>query len=192
MKKSWKLCWTLFISTFTLSAFTFGGGYVIVPLMKKKFVDRLKWIDEEEMLNLIAISQSSPGAIAINASILVGYRMAGIPGAILTVFGTVLPPLIIITIISFFYKEFKESRAINALLRGMQAGVAAVITDVVLSMGTNIVKMKKLLSVVMMGAAFVAAFFFDINVIWIILVCGIIGAVSVIYREKQGKGVIKP
>lgn len=192
MKKSLKLYWTLFLSTFSLSAFTFGGGYVIVPLMKKKFVDQLKWIEEEEMLNLVAISQSSPGAIAVNASILVGYRMAGIPGAMITVFGTVLPPLIIITIISFFYTEFKENRAINALLKGMQAGVAAVITDVVLSMGTNIVKTKKLLSIIMMGSAFIAAFFFDINVVLIILICGIIGAITVIYREIKGKGVIKP
>lgn len=163
-----------------------------MPLMKKKFVDQLKWIEEEEMLNLVAISQSSPGAIAVNASILVGYRMAGIPGAMITVFGTVLPPLIIITIISFFYTEFKENRAINALLKGMQAGVAAVITDVVLSMGTNIVKTKKLLSIIMMGSAFIAAFFFDINVVLIILICGIIGAITVIYREIKGKGVIKP
>lgn len=163
-----------------------------MPLMKKKFVDQLKWIEEEEMLNLVAISQSSPGAIAVNASILVGYRMAGIPGAMITVFGTVLPPLIIITIISFFYTEFKENRAINALLKGMQAGVAAVITDVVLSVGTNIVKTKKLLSIIMMGSAFIAAFFFDINVVLIILICGIIGAITVIYREIKGKGVIKP
>jgi chromate transporter len=191
MKKNWKLYWTLFSSTFTLSAFTFGGGYVIVPLMKKKFVDHLKWIEEEEMLNLVAISQSSPGAIAINASILVGYRMAGIPGAIVTVFGTVLPPLVILTVISFFYTAFKESRVINAILKGMQAGVAAVIMDVVLSMSGNIIKSKQILSVVMMAAAFVVAFFTDINVIFIILVCGVIGAITVIYREKKGKGVIK-
>lgn len=192
MKKDWKLYWTLFISTFSLSALTFGGGYVIVPLMKKRFVDKLKWIEEDEMLNLVAISQSSLGAIAINASILVGYRMAGIPGSIVTVCGTVLPPLFILTVISFFYTSFKESRAVNALLKGMQAGVAAVIIDVVLSMGIKIVKGKKILSILTMAAAFIAAFFFHINVVLIILICGVIGAITVIYREKKGKGVIKP
>ena len=79
MKKDKRFYWNLFFSTFTLSAFTFGGGYVIVPLMQKRFVKDLKWIDEDEMLDLVAIGQSAPGPIAINTSILVGYRMAGIP-----------------------------------------------------------------------------------------------------------------
>lgn len=191
MKKTWKLYWTLFVSTFSLSAFTFGGGYVIVPLMKKKFVENLKWIEEEEMLNIVALSQSSPGAIAINCSILVGYRMAGIPGSIVTVFGTVLPPLIILTVISFCYEAFKSSTVVNALLKGMQAGVAAVIVDVVIGMSGKIFKTKQIFSILMMLGAFIAAFVFDVNVALIIIICGIIGAAAVIYREKNGKGVIK-
>lgn len=192
MKKNWKLYLTLFTSTFSLSAFTFGGGYVIVPLMKKRFVDKLKWIEEEEMLNLVAISQSSPGVIAINASILVGYRLAGVLGSVVTVLGTALPPLITLTIISFFYDAFKSSMIVSALLKGMEAGVAAMIIDVVLGMGSNVIKGKQVLSILMMVGAFLAAFVFDINVALIILVCGIIGAINVIYREKNGKGVIKP
>ncbi len=192
MKKTWNLYWTLFASTFSLSAFTFGGGYVIVPLMKKKFVDNLKWIEEEEMLNLVALSQSSPGAIAINCSILVGYRMAGVFGSLVTVFGTVLPPLIILTVISSFYEAFKNSELINALLKGMQAGVAAVIVDVVIGMSGKILKGKQVFSILMMLGAFVAAFVYDVNVAFIILICGVVGAIAVIYREKTGKGVIKP
>lgn len=191
IKRSWKLYWKLFTSTFTLSAFTFGGGYVIVPLMKKKFVDGLHWIEEEEMLNLVAISQSSPGAIAVNASILVGYHMAGIAGALLATLGTVLPPLIIITVISFFYDSFRDNLVVRALLKGMQAGVAAIISDVVLSMGGKIIKQKQALSILIMAGAFIAAYFFDINVAYIILACGVIGAINVIYREKK-KGVEKP
>jgi chromate transporter len=160
--------------------------------MKKKFVDNLKWIEEEEMLNLVALSQSSPGAIAINCSILVGYRMAGIPGSIVSVFGTVLPPLIILTVISFFYEAFKTSTVVNALLKGMQAGVAAVIVDVVIGMSGKIFKTKQVFSILMMLGAFIAAFVFDVNVALIIIICGIIGAIAVIYREKTGKGVIKP
>ena len=98
----------LFFSTFQLSACTFGGGFVIIPLMRKKFVDELGWIDEDEMLDLTAIAQSSPGAIAVNASILVGYHVAGFLGAMLTVLGTILPPLIIISIISMFYRAFRD------------------------------------------------------------------------------------
>ncbi len=188
MKKDAKFYWKLFTSTFLLSAFTFGGGYVIVPLMKKKFVEGLHWIEEEEMLNLVAIAQSSPGPIAVNTSILIGYRMAGLPGAFLSTFGTVLPPLIILTVISFFYQSFKESTVINALLKGMQAGVAAVIMDVVIGMTGKVLKGKQVFSILMMVAAFTATFVFDINVIYIILICGLIGAVSVIYREKKRKG----
>ena len=83
----------LFISTFYLSAFTFGGGYVIVTLMKKTFVDQYRWIDEEEMLDLVAIAQSCPGAIAVNGAIVVGYKLAGLPGVMTSVLATVIPPL---------------------------------------------------------------------------------------------------
>ena len=121
----------LFTSTFYLSAFTFGGGYVIIPLMKKKFVDDLQWIEKDEMLNFAAIAQSSPGAVAVNAAILLGYRIAGIPGALVTILGTVLPPLLILSVISFFYAAFRDNAVVNAVLKGMQAGVTAVIADVV-------------------------------------------------------------
>ena len=105
--------WRLFLSTFQLSAFTFGGGYVIVPLMKERFVRRLGWIDEEEMLDLVSIAQSSPGAMAVNTSILVGYRMAGVPGALVSVCGTALPPLIILSVISLFYVAFRDNRVVR-------------------------------------------------------------------------------
>ena len=87
-KKLWKIFW----STFYLSAFTFGGGYVIVSLMKKKFVDEYHWIEEEEMLDLVAIAQSAPGAIAVNGAIVIGYKLAGIAGILTAIAGTVIPP----------------------------------------------------------------------------------------------------
>ncbi len=188
MKKGFKLYWQLFTSTFMLSAFTFGGGYVIVPLMKKKFVDKLNWIEEEEMLNMVALAQSAPGPIAVNTSILVGFKIAGVAGALVTVFGTILPPLVILTIISFFYQSFRDSRIISALLKGMQAGVAAVIMDVVLGMAGNIIKGKQAVSILMMTAAFAVTLFFDINVIYIILVSGFIGALLILYRGRKGEG----
>ncbi|WMJ89400.1 chromate transporter [Anaerocolumna sp. MB42-C2] len=187
MNKKWIIYRKLFFSTFTISAFTVGGGYVIVPLMRKKFVEDLKWIEEKEMLDLMAIAQSSPGPIAVNASILMGYRMAGLPGVLTTVLGTVLPPFIILSIISSFYIAFRDNPYINAVLKGMQAGIAAVIIDVILSMGNSIVKEKESISVIVMFAAFIAAYFFHINVIYIILVCGTIGALTVLYCSKLNK-----
>ena len=142
---------SLFLSTFYLSAFTFGGGYVIVTLMKRKFVDELHWIDEDEMLDLVAIAQSAPGAIAVNGAIVVGYKLAGLLGALVAILATILPPFVIISAISFFYELFRDSFVISTLLAGMQAGVAAVIASVVWDMGGGIVKQKSALSLVIMA-----------------------------------------
>ena len=178
----------LFFSTFQLSACTFGGGFVIIPLMRKKFVEELHWIDEEEMMDLTAIAQSSPGAIAVNASILIGYRVAGIPGALLTVLVTILPPLVIISVISFFYQAFRDNRIVNMVMAGMLAGVAAVICDVVITMGTEIIRRKRLLPVVVLLLSFIAVRFFNINIILILLICGVVGAIDTFLRGKSGKG----
>ena len=132
-----KVLWKLFISTLYLSAFTFGGGYVIVTLMKKKFVDDLHWIDEKEMLDLVAIAQSSPGAIAVNGAIVVGYKLAGIAGVLVSILGTMLPPFVIISVISAFYQAFRSNFFISQMLEGMQAGVGAVIASVTYESGNR-------------------------------------------------------
>ena len=179
---------TLFLATLQLSAFTFGGGFVIIPLMRKKFVEKLGWIDEQEMLDFTAIAQSSPGAIAVNASILVGYRVAGVPGALLTVCGTILPPLVIISVISLFYATFRDNAIVSMAMAGMLAGVAAVICDVVYTMGKAVFKLHRVLPVVVMLASFAAVRFLNVNIILIILVCGVVGAVDSFLRgKKQGK-----
>lgn len=187
-KPSLKTYWTLFTSTFLLSAFTFGGGYIIVPLMKQKFVDGLHWLEEREMLDLTAIAQSAPGPIAVNASILVGWRVGGLPGAGVAIFGTVLPPLIILSVLSLFYAAFKANRFVAALLKGMQAGVAAVIASVVVDMAGNILRAKDWLSDLIMAAAFLCTWFFGVNVIWIILACGVLGVAATLLRARKGGG----
>ena len=120
VRKKQKVLWKLFLSTLYLSAFTFGGGYVIVTLMKDKFVDKYHWIEENEMLDLIAIAQSAPGAIAVNGAIVVGYKLAGLAGVLTAIFGTVLPPFLIISVISVFYQIFRDNFIISELLDGMQ------------------------------------------------------------------------
>ena len=177
----------LFCSTFYLSAFTFGGGYVIIPLMRKKFVEDYHWIEEKEILDLTAIAQSSPGAIAVNAAVIIGYRLAGILGALVALVGTVLPPLIIISVISLFYQAFRDNVVVNAVLKGMQAGVAAVIADVTASMAIGIGKEKKLIPILIMIAAFIANYFLNVNVIIIILVCAVVGALALFWQQRRGK-----
>ena len=143
MKKDLKTYITLFTSAFTISAFTFGGGFVIIPLMKSKFCDDLKWIEEEEILDLISIAQSSPGAIAVNVSVIIGYRIAGLLGAIITAIATILPPLITLSIVSVFYNYLKDNKIFASILRGMQAGVAAVVIDVAFDLVVKVVKKKE-------------------------------------------------
>lgn len=184
MKKDFQTYWTLFVSTFLLSAFTFGGGYVIVPLMQKKFVEDLKWIDRKEILDLVAIAQSSPGAIAINTSILLGYRIGGVIGTAIAILGAVLPPLIIISLISIFYDAFRSNIYIAALLKGMRIGVAAIITDVVLQLGHNVIRGKKIVYIIVMILSFIAVVFFKINILYIILVAGIVGAIQSISKKN--------
>jgi len=191
MERDIKFYWKLFISTFSLSAFTIGGGYVIVPLMRKKFVEELHWIEEEEMINLVAISQSAPGPIAVNASIMVGYRLAGVMGSLVSILGTVLPPLIIITVISKFYVAFKNNQAVNAVLLGMRAGVAAVIIDVIIKMASDIFKGKNKVSILIMFLSFIAAVVFNVNAALIIIICGIFGSIYYKYILDKYEREIK-
>ena len=181
----------LFFSTLYLSAFTFGGGYVIVTLLKKKFVDELHWIDEEEMLDLVAIAQSSPGAIAVNGAIVVGYKLAGLLGVLVSVLGAILPPFFILTTLSFFYGMFRENHIIQSMLKGMNAGVAAVIISVVCDMAAGIIASRDLLLIVIMLLAFVANYIFGINVVLIILATALFGGLYTLLREKKSKKDMK-
>ena len=165
----------LFFSTLYLSAFTFGGGYVIVSLMRKKFVDDYHWIDEDEMLDLVAIAQSAPGPIAVNGAIVVGYKMAGLLGIFISVLATIIPPFVIISVISVFYEIFKTNLIVSLMLEGMQAGVGAVIASVCFEMVSGLLKEKNKLYPIIMIGAFVANYIFNINVMIVIIVCIMIG-----------------
>ena len=160
---------------------------MIVPLMRKRFVEELGWIEEQEMLDMTAIAQSSPGAIAVNAAILVGYHVAGISGALLTVLGTVIPPMIIISVISMFYQAFRDNPVVNLVMAGMLCGVAAVIFDVVIDMTKTIFEKKKILPVLVLIGAFIAVRFFSVNILLVILVCGIIGILETWQTEKTNR-----
>ncbi len=185
MNSNFKLYKNLFLSTLTLSAFTVGGGYVIVPLMKKKFVDELGLIDEEEMLNMIVIAQSSPGPIAVNASLLLGYKLGGVVGAICTILGAIIPPLFIISIISYFYNSFRNNHIVALFLKGMQIGAAALIFNVVINMSKKVFDKDKLFNISIFILAFVTSFIFKINVIYIIITAAVLGALKIFYTHKK-------
>lgn len=187
-KKKSATLWQLFKSNFLLSSFTFGGGFVIVSLMKKKYVEELQWIDEDEMLDITAIAQSSPGPIPVNASVILGYRMFGVIGSLTAIFGTILPPMIVISVISFFYEQFRTNPVIAVALQVMRAGVAAVIFDVVINLASNVVKTHRPLYFVLMAGAFIAVCFFSADASLIIIFCLLVGIADVclgLWKNKR-------
>ena len=188
MKKDYSKLWTLFKSMFVLSACTFGGGFVIVSLMKKRYVEELKWLDEDEMLDVTAITQSCPGPLPVNASVIIGYRMAGVVGSLTAILGTIIPPMVIISIISLFYNQFRTNPYIATALQVMRAGVAAVIFDVVINLAGNVIKTKRILYIAMMVIAFVATYFLDVSAMVVIIVCLCIGLIDLaVTMGKKGR-----
>ena len=184
MEKRHRL-WTLFTSMLYISAFTFGGGFVIVSLMQKKFVEELHWLEEDEMLDMVALAQASPGAIAVNGAILVGRKLAGIPGIAVAVLGTILPPMVILSLISLAYEAFATNLWVARALKGMQAGVAAVIVDVSLNLGTRVVKEHDPLCIALMIVAFVLNYALHVNVIYIILGAALLGIGKALYLRRK-------
>lgn len=175
----------LFWTMFSLSACTFGGGFVIVSLMKKKVVDRRRWISEEEMLDITAIAQSSPGPIPVNASVILGYRLHGILGSFTAVAGTILPPVILLSVIAIFYDQFRSNIIITTALTVMRAGVAAVICDVVINLAKNILVTRQVLYIVLMLLTFIMRYFLDISAMVIILFCLAIAFIRILADKKS-------
>lgn len=164
-----KSLWILFSSSFYLSAFTFGGGYIIIPLLKNRYVEQLKWIEEKEMMDLVSIAQSAPGSIAVNATILIGYKISGIVGAMISTFGTMLPPLILLSIVSYFYTFIKQNIYINAVLLAMSAGVAAIVVDVVYKMIRDLIKKKDIKLVLIYVIILSLILLFNLNLVYIVI-----------------------
>jgi len=170
--------WLLFKESFLLSAFTFGGGFVIISLMKKKFVDHYQWIQEREMLDMIAIAQSAPGVIAVNAAIIIGHQLAGFKGIGVTLLGTILPPFLVITLVANSYDVLVQYPYVQIALLGMQAGVGAILLDVVLSLIQGLIKDKAWVWMGVMAIAFFALILFNVHILWIIGGSALLGLLS--------------
>lgn len=182
-----KTYFSLFKYTFVISAFTFGGGYVVIPMMRKYFVSNMQLITEEELLDIAAIAQSTPGAIAVNIAVLVGYRILGKKGALISCIGTILPPLILLSVISNFYTIIRDNQIINSVLRGMEAGVAAIIINLVLEMTHAVFSNRNTLLSFMIPLSFILSFFLQINVIFIIIGSALISFFQVYTSKRRFK-----
>lgn len=183
VKTDKKFYWLLFKSTFIVSMFTVGGGYVIIPLLKAKYVDEYHWITDEETLNMVAIAQSTPGVMAVNTAIMLGYRMAGVAGALTGLLATVLPPLIIITIVATFYDLVASNEYVRLVLKGMQCGATALLLNVAIDLLKKQFSKKLLLPIVIILATFVANLFFNVNIMLLVAIDGIVG--FFLMRDKK-------
>lgn len=178
-----KFYWQLFKSTFIISMFTVGGGYVIIPLLKAKYVDEFHWISDEETLNMVAIAQSTPGIMAVNTAIILGYRMAGVFGALTGMFATVLPPLIIIAIVASFYDLVAHNETVQLILKGMQCGATALLLNVAIDLLIKQFKKKYVLPILIIVGTFIANIFFNVNIMILVAIDGIIG--FFLLRDKK-------
>lgn len=172
-----------------ISAFTVGGGYVIVSVMRSRYVERLGWLTEAEMTDLITLAQTSPGALAVNAAILVGTRLGGMSGAVAGFIGTVIPPFAIMCIISLCYNFFIENRAVAAVMKGMQLGVSAVMIDIAITYAKKTVD-AGIIAVAVTLAAFLLMALLDVNIIILIVAGAAVGiaAMFAVKRKKRGGG----
>ncbi len=187
MKENIKLR-EIFITFLKINAFTFGGGYTIVPVIRDEFMKKRKLIDEEEMLGLVALAQSGPGAMAISTSLLTGYRLRGFKGALTALIASVLPCLLIISVLFYFYDEFSKNFWVKSALIGMGGAISAVLLLTVYDMGKAAMKKHKYFSLVLMIGAFVASYFGNVHTIVIIISLALIGLVTFsIFDESKVK-----
>ena len=192
MKTKIKNALTLFLTFFKIGAFTFGGGYAMIPIIEKEMCDKHKWLKGEEILDIFAISESTPGPIAINSATFVGFRVAGTLGSFCATLGVVLPSFIIISLISLVLAEFSSLEPVKYAFVGIRAGVLALVIKAFYSMYKKCP--KNLFSYIIMFGAFAASLFIDIlgldiSVIYIIISCAVIGLVYSTIQRKRGKEI---
>jgi len=176
---------SLFWTFFKIGAFTFGGGYAMIPLISKEVSENKKWISEEDILDVVAIAESTPGPLAINSATFVGYKVAGVWGSVAATFGVVLPSFVIISIISFLLAEFQSFRPVQYALFGIRAGVLALVLKAFLNMFKKCP--KNTLAYVLMGAAFLFSLCTSFSVIYAIIGCALIGLATYELARKEAK-----
>jgi len=171
----------LFVTFFKIGAFTFGGGYAMIPLIQREVVEEKKWITDDDILEIIAISESTPGPIAINSATFIGYRICGFWGSFFATLGVVLPSFVIILLISFVLKEFQDLKAVQYAFEGIRAGVLALLIKALVGMYKK--SPKNLVSYIVIVASFLVAAFVDISVLWVIIGCAVFGLVTSMYAK---------
>lgn len=178
------IIWLFYINIF-ISSFTFGGGYVVVSMVRKYYVEKRNLFSEDELITMSAISQTTPGAIAINLSSLAGYKVAGKLGSLISCIGTIIPPITILAFVSVWYQAFSTNHMIMAILKGMQAGIGAIIVDLLINMVKVVINQKSLILSAMIPISFIASYVFNVNIMIIILFTAIIATIQLLLEKRQ-------
>jgi len=173
--------WELFLSFFKIGAFTFGGGHAMVPLIQKEVVDAKGWIKAEDFIDILALAQTAPGPVAANTSVFVGYKLAGIPGAIWALLGTILPSYMVILVIAIYFVRITDSAVVNAAFSGIRPAVVALIASAALNIGR--MALCDLKGVGISILAFIAIAVAGIHPIPVILGSAVLG--YVFFREDE-------
>ncbi len=185
MKQNFKKLWSLFSTFFKIGAFTFGGGYAMVPLIQKEAVENHKWITDDDILEIIAIAESTPGPIAINSATFVGYRTCGVLGAMCATLGVVLPSFGVILAISYVLEQFQEIKAVQYAFNGIRVGVMALLFKALWSMYQK--SPKGWVSYVVMGGAFLLTAVCKVTVLPVIVGCALFGLITALLAERKGE-----
>ena len=173
----------IFITFFKIGCFTIGGGYAMVPVIQREVVEEKKWISQEEFLDAIAITNSLPGPLATNSATYVGYKLAGIPGAITAVFATALPSFLIILIIATFFTTIKDNKIIQNIFNGIRPAVVSLILFAVIKLAKSIG--LKALNIIITIGTLIAMVFFNVHPFLAVIISGIIG--FFLFREEEAK-----
>ena len=176
---------SLFLTFMKIGAFTFGGGYAMIPLIQREVVEEKKWINESELMDMIAIAESTPGPIAINSATFVGHHVGGFWGAFCATVGVILPSFAIIAAISYVLQQFERLRAVKYAFLGIRAGVLALILKAFWNMARQIP--KKAISCCIAAAAFVLAALLKLNVLLVIVLCAAAGLIASLMAEGRAK-----
>lgn len=180
-----KKLWELFITFFKIGGFTFGGGYAMIPLIQKEVVDNKKWVSDEDILDIVAIAESTPGPIAINSATFIGYKTAGVLGSFFATLGVVLPSFIIISIIAYLLEEFANYNVVKWAFFGIRAGVLSLVTKSLWTMYKKAPKGVLALIISIVALALVA--FVKLNALIVIGLGAIVGLVSSEIKRRRVK-----
>ena len=172
----------LFTTFFKIGLFSFGGGFAMIPLIQREVVEKHRWIDKKDFVDMLVLAQSTPGPIAVNTAVFVGYKTAGVVGAVATALGTVLPSFIVILLLALFFVQVRDNRYVDAAFRAMRPAVVALIVAPLM----GLVKGMKWYLVAVSAVVAMAVWYFGVSPVYLIGAGVVVGVILAVYNGRKG------